>query len=101
LGYEYLEQALLTIWQVLAPTSEPRRFFVHALNQAGEIIAQHDGLDAPAVYWQSGDIIVQHHPLPTTNAIATYRLGIYNPDTCPPCQNLRTEDGDEFLLVQP
>jgi 4-amino-4-deoxy-L-arabinose transferase-like glycosyltransferase len=101
LGYEYLEQALLTIWQVLAPTSEPRRFFVHALNQAGEIIAQHDGLDAPAVYWQSGDIIVQYHPLPTTNAIATYRLGIYNPDTCPPCQNLRTEDGDEFLLVQP
>ena len=100
LSYEYLEQALLTIWQVLAPTSEPRRFFVHALNQAGEIIAQHDGLDAPAVYWQPGDIVVQYHPLPISDNITTYRLGIYNPDTCPPCQNLHTEDGAEFFLIE-
>jgi hypothetical protein len=100
LNYELLPDGLLTTWQILTSPGEPRRFFVHGLNAAGDIITQHDGLDAPAIYWQLGDIIVQHHPLPATNEITTYRLGLYNPDTCPPCQNLRTPYGDEFLLIQ-
>ena len=94
---ETLPHGLLTTWQILASTDQPRRFFAHALNTNGDITAQHDGLDAPAMHWQPNDIIIQYHPLPTAS---TYRLGLYNPDTCPACQNLRTEDGSEFLLIE-
>jgi 4-amino-4-deoxy-L-arabinose transferase-like glycosyltransferase len=101
LTYQRVENGLITIWQVLASTSEPRRFFAHALNANGDIIAQHDGLDAPAAYWQSGDFILQFHMLPITSDITAYRLGLYNPNTCPACQNLHTADGAEFILIQP
>jgi hypothetical protein len=101
LNTEILPDGLLITWQVLAPANGPRRFFIHALDINGDILAQHDGLDAPAAYWQPGDIILQFHPLSITNAISTYRLGLYNPDTCPACQNLRTDDGAEFVLIRP
>jgi hypothetical protein len=68
------------------------------LNQSGDIVAQHDSLDAPAKYWQPGDLLVQYHPLDATG-VTHLRLGIYNPDTCPACQNLRTDDGTEFILI--
>jgi 4-amino-4-deoxy-L-arabinose transferase-like glycosyltransferase len=100
LTYERVDNGLITIWQVLASTSEPRRFFVHALNASGDIIAQHDSLDAPAQYWQPGDMLVQYHPLDTTTA-TQLRLGLYNPATCPACQNLPTDSGNEFILIRP
>ena len=99
---EFLPDGLLTTWQILASTDQPRHFFVHALSTDGNILAQHDGLDAPAIHWQPGDILWQYHPLPVLDTAVTHiRLGLYNPATCPACQNLSTEDGSEFLLIQP
>jgi hypothetical protein len=67
---------------VLAATNEPRRFFLHAVNNAGGIVAQHDGLDAPAMQWQVGDVLVQAHflELETAESIQL-RLGVYDPQT--------------------
>ncbi|NCF66546.1 MAG: hypothetical protein GWP61_11255 [Chloroflexi bacterium] len=73
---------LLSYWRVLAATNEPRRFFLHAVNNAGGIVAQHDGLDAPAMQWQVGDVLVQAHflELETAESIQL-RLGVYDPQT--------------------
>jgi hypothetical protein len=73
--------SILTYWRVLAPVAEPRRFFLHALS-GGELVAQHDGLDAPAMWWQAGDLLVQEHHLPSVgeNEIEL-RLGVYDPQT--------------------
>jgi hypothetical protein len=74
--------SVLTYWRVLAPITEPRRFFLHALDpDGGELLAQHDGLDAPAQFWQAGDLLVQEHLLPAIGQ-EDFRLllGVYNPE---------------------
>lgn len=91
---------VLTFWQVTAPASGSRRFFVHALAGDGRLLAQHDGLDAPALFWQSGDILIQlHHLSATDEPIEQLRLGLYNPGTCPNCQRLLTADGADSLIL--
>ena len=75
-----------TRWLALDPIGSPRRIFVHLVDPAtGEIIAQHDGLDAPPRFWQAGDWIAQQHVLPITAdtpaGIYELRLGLYDPDT--------------------
>ncbi len=72
--------SLLAYWRVLSPTTEPRRFFLHAVDEAGSIMAQFDGLDAPATYWQAGDILVQEYCYLTKKKTPTeLRLGVYDP----------------------
>ncbi|MFQ5398204.1 MAG: ArnT family glycosyltransferase [Anaerolineae bacterium] len=93
---------LITYWQVVASPTGSRRFFLHLLDANGNIISQHDSLDAPAMHWKPGDILVQHHALePDTAVPVRFRLGVYNPDTCThgPCQNLLADDGAPFLLL--
>lgn len=97
LGYDRAETSLLTYWRVLAPTAEPRRFFLHAVDVNGAIVAQHDGLDAPAVHWRPGDVVLQEHTLPPEAADSlALRLGVYNPDTG---QRLLTPDGADFVVL--
>ena len=105
LGYDLIPNSqssilqLVTYWQVVADADGPRRFFAHALNANGDIISQHDSLDAPAMHWQAGDLIIQYHAL--SDLGETVRLGVYNPDTCDPgpCQNLLTAAGEPFILL--
>ncbi len=75
-----------TRWLALDPIGSPRRIFVHLVDPAtGEIIAQHDGLDAPSRFWQAGDWIAQQHVLSIANDIPAgdyeLRLGLYDPNT--------------------
>ncbi len=71
---------LLAYWRVISATTEPRRFFLHAVDETGSIIAQFDGLDAPARYWQPGDLLVQEHLLDyEVDKLVELRLGVYNP----------------------
>jgi hypothetical protein len=73
---------LLTYWRVIAAANESRRFFLHAVDEAGELVAQDDGLDAPATYWQVGDILVQAHLLKLETAVPVQlQLGVYEPQT--------------------
>ncbi len=84
---------LLTVWRVLdpgraGPVAPPSfttgaALFAHVLDDAGETLTQHDGLDAPSWAWRTGDLILQVHPLPVPESAAPgeYRaiVGIYDP----------------------
>ncbi len=73
---------MLTYWRVLAPQTGPRRFFLHALNENNDLLAQHDALDAPARWWEMGDLLVQEHRLPPLGESAvSLLLGVYDPQT--------------------
>jgi len=73
-------------WLALSPIESPRRIFVHLVDpQTGKPVAQHDGLDSPSRFWQSGDAIQQVHRLhiPADTPSGDYELwiGLYNPET--------------------
>lgn len=93
-----------TYWQVNRPVTSPRRLFLHLVDGAGQVVAQHDGLDAPGAYWQTGDWLIQRHELNLTSVPQTaeslrLRLGVYNPDTCPACENLLADTGEPFVWL--
>jgi hypothetical protein len=90
---------LVTIWRVEQTTGAKRRFFLHLVDGSGDIIAQDDGLGAPAAHWRVGDIIIQHHAieLPATSGHFQARLGLYDPDSG---VRLLTVDGAEFVTVE-
>jgi hypothetical protein len=91
------ECRLLTFWQVVAPSEEVRRFFLHAIDETGDFIAQHDGLDAPSHYWQAGDILVQAHSLNLDSTVPKeLRLGVYEPQTG---RRLTLANGDDHILL--
>ncbi len=98
LGVDQFETGQIrSVWQVLAPTNEPRRFFLHAVDGEGLPLAQHDGLDAPAMHWQSGDILVQVHTLDAeVPPTAQLRLGVYDPQTG---RRLLLPDGTDYLIL--
>ena len=90
---------VITYWQVLAPAGEPRRIFLHVLDDANNIVTQDDRLNVPAAYWQPGDLILQQHTLDIPSlAPYTLRLGVYNPSR-PGSPPLATEDGTGYLLL--
>lgn len=83
---------LLTVWRVLDPARGgpvvPPSFttdavmFTHVLDNAGGILAQHDGLDAPSWAWRAGDVVLQVQPVivPVSAAPGDYPavVGIYD-----------------------
>jgi 4-amino-4-deoxy-L-arabinose transferase-like glycosyltransferase len=83
---------LLTIWQVIDPTKVgpivPPAYetnvdlFTHVVDESGKIVAQRDSIEAPSWGWQSGDIILQIHPitLPEDVEAGSYQtmVGIYD-----------------------
>ncbi len=91
---------ILTYWRVLAPVEEPRRFFLHAVDGDGKLVAQHDGLDAPAQFWQEGDLLVQEHLLPPViGEDIELRLGVYDPQSGR--RLLLSDGGDSYTLHKP
>jgi hypothetical protein len=90
LGYDLLaanEQKirLLTYWQVDDELPADLTTFVHLVDGQGEIVAQHDGLDAAPQTLEDGDIVVQLHTLPVTaeSLIEPFllQLGLYQRDS--------------------
>lgn len=69
LGYAVLlpEDGILpiaTYWQVEDELPADLSLFVHALDDTGQIVSQHDGLDAAATTLLPGDRVLQRHLLP-------------------------------------
>lgn len=85
---------IMTYWRVIAPSKEPLRFFLHAVDAAGQGVAQDDRLGAPAEHWREGDLIVQLLALDAT--AAELRLGIYNPLTG---RRLLTRTGADYIAL--
>ncbi len=55
------------------------------LDEAGQVVAQRDALDAPSWAWQAGDLILQIHPvqIPADLPPGTYQVvtGFYDRPT--------------------
>ncbi len=109
LGYEWVDEGeLLLAWRVTAVPTAPRQLFVHSLAADGGQLADTYRFDAPDPqgiwfpHWQPGDLILQHLSPPGLDESTQLRLGWFDPTTCTPpglCQNLRTGDGAEFVLL--
>ncbi len=73
---------LTTYWRAKDRSVEPLSFFVHVLDEQGNLAAQWDGYNYSPYYVQPGDIIAQVHfiPIPANFAEGTYRLqlGLYH-----------------------
>ena len=85
---------LVTYWRALAPTGEPRRFFLHLAGPDGTPLAQDDRLGAPAEYWRPGDVVVQLLTLLRTDG--ELRLGVYDPGDG---TRLLTTEGHDYLVL--
>ncbi len=108
LGYEWVENGgLLLSWRVTAVPPAPRQQFIHSLDANGTQLADTYRFDAPDPqgiwfpHWQPGDLILQRLSPPALDEATQLRLGWFDPITCTPgpCQNLRTGDGTEFVLL--
>jgi hypothetical protein len=94
-GYEFSptdpvsgQPATVTLyWGSDAATDSNAKVFVHILDAAGEIMAQHDGLPVlntyPLYSWQSGKIVADSHPLVWAEVDGDYSIaiGLYDPHT--------------------
>jgi len=89
---------LISVWRVEMPTEGSRRFFLHLVDESGNIVAQDDALGAPAAHWQAGDIIIQHQAieLDAPPAHVQARLGVYDPQSG---VRLLTTDGTDSVTV--
>ena len=107
LGYDILSSCrpgpnsrcdLMSYWRIKQPAGGERRFFIHLVNEEGEIVSQEDVLGAPAAHWRPGDILVQRHSIAIPDGVAAIalRLGVYDPDSG---QRLLTPDGADFFLL--
>jgi 4-amino-4-deoxy-L-arabinose transferase-like glycosyltransferase len=104
LGYSYSDHAsscssgvcrILSFWRVQQPPDTSLSFFLHATDEQGNLLAQDDGLDAPAHHWRSGDIIVQNHLLDLNQLdVDSFRLGVYVPQTG---RRLLLPDGADYF----
>ena len=93
LGYEVTwpvdnddERAIVaTYWRVMRPSDRSLAFFLHLLGRDGGIVAQHDGLSAPADAWYAGDLLIQLHSLKIPSEMLEtsdwLQLGLYDTET--------------------
>ncbi len=94
------EIKLLTVWQVgaiPAPAAPNTKLFLHLVDVDGNLLAQHDGLDAPHRFWQTGDLLVQLHSVPQDSAAAELRLGAYV--GAPPWERFVQADGRDVIVI--
>ncbi|MGB1252636.1 MAG: ArnT family glycosyltransferase, partial [Candidatus Promineifilaceae bacterium] len=89
---------LITAWEVQTPLASDLAIFVHVIDKAGTIIAQHDGLDAVAASLITGDRILQYHPLQVADwQTVDLRIGLYQRDT----GQRYLVDGVDFVQIAP
>ncbi len=79
------EWAMVTYWRVVTDDGTPLKIFVQVLDDSGNVRCQYDGLDVPTIGWHTGDLLVQHHPVPIAGDIEPGRywvqLGVYDSRT--------------------
>ncbi len=72
---------LLTFWRVSQATDHDLKLFVHLLDETGNLVAQHDGLDVRLAGLQPGDEFAQLHTLTLPPGTYALRLGVYQTDS--------------------
>ena len=94
--------ALELTWQADRPIRADYRVFVHLVDGAGRLVAQHDAVPGtgsrPTVSWKVGETVPDRHgllmPAPGSPGTLHLRLGLYDPQTG---QRLRLADGREAV----
>ena len=75
---------LLGYWQVQQPLQDEVKIFVHLLDENGQLVGQHDGLDVAWPWLQPGDAFAQLHvialPAELTTGLYAIQLGVYHTD---------------------
>jgi hypothetical protein len=69
---------LVTYWRVDQPLTPPLSLFVHAVDAAGKLVAQRDGLNVRLSSLEPGDVIVQHSVLEQTAGAQAVEIGLYD-----------------------
>ena len=91
---------VVSIWRVVGETHPDLKIFVHAVDDEGDLVAQHDGMDCPARFWAPQDTIVQVHRIQLPGDLETQqvrlRIGLYDRQTLVPYPVL---DGRPYLDV--
>jgi len=80
------ETITLTLyWQALATPMDDYKVFVHALDAAGNIVAQQDKMsgngEMPTSVWVSEQVVPDIYNFPEQAQIQTFLVGMYNPQT--------------------
>lgn len=95
--------ALALTWQTAQTPAQNLAVFVHAVDSAGRLVAQHDGIPAsgraPTTTWAPGQIVRDRHGLflpPGAPETLSLYAGLYDPQTG---QRLRTADGRDMILI--
>jgi len=94
---------LSLMWQATQPISQNLAVFVHAVDESGHLVAQHDGIPssgrAPTPTWASGQTIRDRHglflPEGAPKTLFLY-VGLYDPQTG---QRLTAPDGQDKILI--
>jgi hypothetical protein len=74
---------VITYWRAGHTSADSLQLFVHALDAAGQMVAQEDRLDAPSRDWQPGDLIAQvnHLTIPANTGPIWIQIGLYAADS--------------------
>lgn len=91
----------VTAWRLEGP-SQPVKIFVHLLDEAGELAAQWDGLDAAWEGWRQGDTLIHVHEIDVTSlSPGDYRVvtGLYDPESLERWQSISGQDLIELGTV--
>jgi hypothetical protein len=82
------ERSVLTLyWQVAAAPTAPLKRFAHALDSAGQIVAQADAIPTngaiPMPYWRAGEFVVDQVEVAVGSQalVQAFCVGLYQPDT--------------------
>ncbi|MEK7327297.1 MAG: hypothetical protein AAB217_18790, partial [Chloroflexota bacterium] len=80
LNYDLTQDALTLTWLVTEPAPPPVSIFVHFNWPDGALAEAYDALGVPAEYWQTGDVIIQRHPISPDLPAGAYgiRVGLYS-----------------------
>jgi hypothetical protein len=70
---------LVTYWRVDRAPTLPVSLFVHAIDAAGQLVTQDDGLNVRLSSLEPGDVIVQHSMLERSATVKAVEIGLYDP----------------------
>jgi hypothetical protein len=82
IGYDVEGQIVTFYWQSLKPIAIDYTVFVHLLDEAGNVISQHDAPPTNNIYpthwWSTGEIIADRRELPLNSHVKAIRFGLYD-----------------------
>ncbi|HEY3340647.1 MAG TPA: hypothetical protein VGK81_01465, partial [Anaerolineae bacterium] len=81
-GYTMQGDELTLFWRSQVTSTQDYTVFVHALDPAGQIIAQRDAPMAyPTTLWDPGEQVLDTHRIAGLGQASAIRLGLYDPAT--------------------